>query len=154
VSGVLLRFGGIVFIVLLAIWLYCLLDAITSDATRVRSLSKPVWVMIVLFTFEIGALLWLLYGRPRTGGRSKRLGPAARRDAWANWPRPTPGRPRAEPARPAPDDDPDFLAGLDRRANDEHQELLQQWEADLRKREEELRRKDEDGSDGSGEHSA
>jgi hypothetical protein len=38
----------------------------------------------------------------------------------------------------APDDDPEFLASLDRSA-------LNQWEADLRRREEELRRREGEG---------
>jgi hypothetical protein len=53
------------------------------------------------------------------------------------------------PARPAPDDDPDFLAGLDRRAAEEHEKLLGSWEEDLRKREEQLRReRGPEGRDG------
>lgn len=152
----LLRFGGIVFIVLLAVWLYCLLDAITSDETRVRALSKPVWVLIVLLTFEVGAILWLLFGRPRGADGRVRRGPEERREMWSNWPRsagtarPASGR----PGRPAPDDDPEFLAGLDRQTADEDRELLERWEADLRKREEELRRRDEDGTDGTDSHRA
>jgi Phospholipase_D-nuclease N-terminal len=146
----LLRFGGVLFIVMLALWLYCLLDAITSDENQVRSLPKVVWVLIVLFTFEIGAVLWLLFGRPRRSagaspgpGRARRVG---RGDAWSSWPRSSDGTGRAD--RPAPDDDPDFLAGLDRQVNDKQKRLLDKWEADLRRREEELRRR-ENGDEGS-----
>jgi hypothetical protein len=149
VGRVLLRFGGILFIVMLAVWLYCLLDAITSDETQVRSLPKVLWVLIVLFTFEIGAVLWLLLGRPRKADRPARgarpPGRKGRGDAWSGWPRP-PAGPAGQRDRPAPDDDPEFLAGLDGPVNDEHEQLLGRWEADLRRREEELRRKD-DGED-------
>jgi hypothetical protein len=157
----LLRFGGILFVVMLAIWLYCLLDAITTDEAQVRSLPKVVWVLILLFTFEVGVVLWLLLGRPRQADRS--AGGASRsrrRDPWSGWPR-TQGRNGGTPAaagggtageangrdRPAPDDDPDFLARLDRQANDEHEQLLGRWEADLRRREEELRRRDQGEDD-------
>ncbi|HVQ93401.1 MAG TPA: PLD nuclease N-terminal domain-containing protein [Mycobacteriales bacterium] len=146
----LLRFGGIFFVIMLALWLYCLLDAISTDQAEVRSLPKVAWVFIVLLTFEVGAVLWLLFGRPRRGtqrppaGRSR---PTGRYDSWSSWTRPTTGTGRS--GKPAPDDDPEFLAGLGRRANDEHKELLDQWEADLRRREEELRRKDT-GEDSSG----
>jgi hypothetical protein len=148
----LLRFGGILFIILLALWLYCLLDAITTDERQIRSLPKIAWILIVLCTFEIGAIFWLLFGRPRRSagatpgpgpGRPRQVG---RGDAWASWPRQPGGQARA--GRPAPDDDPDFLAGLDRQANDQQKHLLDKWEADLRRREEELRRR-ENGGEGT-----
>jgi Phospholipase_D-nuclease N-terminal len=92
---VLLRVGGIGFVVLLAVWLYCLLDVITSDESRVRHLPKVAWVLIVLLLFEVGAALWLIAGRPRGDG-----GPV---------------RSRQRPAELPPDDDPEFLADLRRR---------------------------------------
>jgi hypothetical protein len=156
VSGVLLRVGGVGFVILLAVWLYALLDSITSDRSRVRALPKGTWVLIVLIGLDIGATAWLLFGRPkgdgrllpgRALGRQSRTDPESRRDTWSGWPRPTP-RQQAAAGRPAPDDDPEFLARLTRQANDEHQELLAQWEADLKRREEELKRR-EDRPDGS-----
>jgi hypothetical protein len=149
-SHMLLRFGGILFIILLAFWLYCLLDAITTDRTQVRSLPKGVWILLVACTFEIGGTFWLLFGRPRRSAGAT-PGPArprqvGRSDAWSSWPRPPGTARRAD--RPAPDDDPEFLAGLDRKANDQQRNLLDQWEADLRRREEELRRR-ESGEEGT-----
>ena len=103
-----LRVGGIAFVIMLAIWLYCVLDAITTDESRVRHLPKPVWVLIVLLLFEVGALLWLVAGRPR--------GPAP------ETPHPPGPNGRRGPARSPvrrpqlpPDDDPEFLADLRRR---------------------------------------
>lgn len=145
---VLIRFGGILFLAALAVWLYCVLDAASSDRTRVRALPKGIWVAIVLVTFLLGALAWLAWGRPRTAPRRPTLG-ASGRTAWPA----RPGRVEEEaPAnglfgrgsRPAPDDDPEFLAGLDRRAAQEHEKLLGSWEEDLRRREEQLRRDRED----------
>jgi hypothetical protein len=142
----LLRFGGALFIVVLVIWLYCLLDAITSNENDVRSLPKIVWVLIVLFTFEVGAVLWLLFGRPRRStGPVQRFGGTGRYETWQGRVRPAGGADRS--TRPAPDDDPEFLAGLGRRANDEHKNLLDQWEADLRRREEDLRRRADERPD-------
>lgn len=138
----LLRAGGVVFVVMLAFWLYCLLDAITSDRERVRVLPKGAWVAIVLLLFEIGALLWFLFGRPRSGSTPTRAGGAGGPDrptgAWPGWGATT------RPSRPAPDDDPEFLARLDRQVDSEHEDLLGLWEEDLRRREEELRRERED----------
>jgi hypothetical protein len=150
----LLRFGGILFILLVAFWLYCLLDAISTPRSQVRSLSKGAWILIVACTLEIGGALWLLFGRPRRSAGSSagpgpsRSRPAGRSEAWSSWPR-QPGA--ARPAgRPAPDDDPEFLAGLDRKANDQQRSLLDKWEADLRRREEELRRREDGEEDVAG----
>jgi Phospholipase_D-nuclease N-terminal len=145
---VLLRFGGVVFIVLLALWLYCLLDAITSDADRVRALPKAAWVLILLVTFEFGAILWLVLGRPRSAPSApqdeRRRGPDRQvgRDAqWPGWRRHPSAMGRA--GRPAaPDDDPEFLARLDRQVSAEQERMLGRWEEDLRRREEELRRRE------------
>lgn len=76
-------------------WLYALFEVLTTDEADVRSLSKFTWIMLVLLTFWVGAILWALFGRPRRG-----LVPAPSR------------RP---PAPRGPDDDPDFLQDLDRR---------------------------------------
>jgi lysylphosphatidylglycerol synthetase-like protein (DUF2156 family) len=46
-------------------WLYVLVEVLTTDEADVRSLSKFTWILIVLLTFWIGAILWSLSGRPR-----------------------------------------------------------------------------------------
>jgi hypothetical protein len=152
---VLVRFGGLLFLVALAVWLYCVLDAATADREQVRLLPKGLWVAIVVLTLEFGAIAWLLWGRPRgsaagsgAGSRSPRAGrPRLGSSGRTAWPSP-PGGPGRVPdggggfgrvGRPAPDDDPEFLARLDRQAAAEHEKLLGSWEADLRRREEELR---------------
>lgn len=162
----LLRFGGILFLVALAVWLYCLLDAVTSDRELVRGLPKGVWVVAILLTLEIGAVAWLVWGRPRGSARSgtsrdgrPRLGSSGR-TAWPSRPG-GPGRTSGEngaafggvghSGRPAPDDDPEFLARLDRQVAAEHEKLLGSWEADLRRREEELRHDGEDDEPDDGE---
>jgi hypothetical protein len=155
---VFVRFGGIVFLASLAVWLYALLDAVTSDRTQVRVLPKGAWVAVVLFTSIFGAIAWLAWGRPRVSASPRRptLGSSGR-TAWPSRPgrvdeqAPANGLFGRGSGRPAPDDDPEFLAGLDQRAAQEHEKLLGSWEEDLRRREEELRRdRDEDGTDGPG----
>jgi hypothetical protein len=136
----LLRLGGIGFVILLAIWLYCLLDAITTDKSRVRNLPKAAWILIVLLLFEIGAILWLIAGRPRgkpadvpfQGSRGNHRGPTM---------------PPAHRPSVGPDDDPEFLAELSRRRDAEHRRMLGRWEAELRRREEEMRRREQNGGD-------
>ncbi len=87
---------------LLAFWLYCLFDAITTPEEDVRNLPKVLWVLIIVLLPDAGGLLWLLLGRPlsRQALRRRRMG--------------QPGRPRPVVPR-GPDDDPDFLRDLDRR---------------------------------------
>lgn len=149
----LVRFGGILFLAMVALWLYCLLDSTTADRSRVRLLPKGVWVAIVLVTFAVGAVAWLTVGRPRgpEPGRTPRLG-ATRRTSWPERPggRSTSGGSFRRPGPVAPDDDPEFLARLDRDVSRDHEKLLDSWEADLRRREEELRRKDAGPDDPDG----
>ena len=138
----LVRFGGILFVIALAVWLYCLLDAITSDRDRVRNLPKGVWIVIVLLLFEIGAIAWLVAGRPRGPAPDLpyRGNQGIGRGSSGRLPWPSNGSPRRPGVRPAPDDDPEFLAKLDRQAAKDHERLLGSWEEDLRRREEELKR--------------
>lgn len=148
-----MRFGGILFLAALAIWLYCVLDASTADRAQVRKLPKGAWIAVVLLTFIVGALAWLAWGRPRSTTPRRPVLGSSGRTAWPS--RPSHADPPGNgmfgrPARPAPDDDPEFLAELDRKAGQEHEKLLGSWEEDLRRREEELRRKrGEDGPEAS-----
>ncbi|GHE43294.1 hypothetical protein GCM10017673_51860 [Streptosporangium violaceochromogenes] len=90
---------------LLAFWLYCLFDAITTPDEEARNLPKLLWVVIILLLPLAGGLFWLLLGRPN--GSPAQRGP---------FPPPRPSRPEAPKG---PDDDPDFLRDLDRRLRDE-----------------------------------
>ena len=65
-----LFFDGFVGLAFMALWLYCVLDAITANEASVRNLPKLAWVFIVIFLFEIGAIAWLIAGRPQASQRS------------------------------------------------------------------------------------
>ena len=97
-----LFFDGFAGLVVLGLWLFCLLDVITTDEAQVRNLPKLVWVFIVVLLFEIGAVAWLIAGRPR----------AARR-----------ARPRATPTNP--DDDAEFLLQLRARAEEQRRKAAE-----------------------------
>ncbi len=127
--------GGLFAFALLALWIYCIVDVIATDEGVIRNLPKLVWLLIVIFVPTIGSIVWLLLGRPERAGFA-----------------PGDSSYRAEPRAPrldnstrrslgtmAPDDDPRYLAELDERAK-----RLRDWEADLRRREDELRDRDED----------
>lgn len=101
--------------------LYCLLDVALSDPKEVRNLPKVAWLLIVLFIFGLGAIAWLLGGRPEraglapgsTGGGGGGT-PVRRRNGPSSFDQP-PSRPSGGPRpRPkGPDDDPEFLRKLD-----------------------------------------
>ena len=59
---------GVVFLVLAAFWIWALFDCISTDSALCRNLPKGVWLILVLLLPDIGALAWLLLGRPERAG--------------------------------------------------------------------------------------
>ncbi|MFE2496821.1 PLD nuclease N-terminal domain-containing protein [Streptomyces scopuliridis] len=119
----------------LALSIYAFIDCITTDEKEIRYLPKPIWAILVLLFPLVGSISWLIVGRERTTT-------AARRGGWV-----------------APDDNPEFLnslkddKGSDKgssggKPSDEDPSHLAQWEADLKRREEEIKRR-EKGGDGA-----
>ncbi|GAA2168176.1 hypothetical protein GCM10009845_31170 [Pedococcus bigeumensis] len=53
-----------------ALWIYCLFDVIMTDESRIRNLPKVTWIFVVLITSVVGAVAWLVAGRPQTPQRS------------------------------------------------------------------------------------
>ena len=47
-------------------WIYCLFDVIMTDESRIRNLPKVTWLLVVLVTSIVGAVAWLVAGRPQT----------------------------------------------------------------------------------------
>jgi hypothetical protein len=133
---VLFRLGafGVVPLILLALWIYCVLDVIATDDALVRNLSKGMWLLIVIFLPDIGSLAWLLLGRP----------------LYAGW---RPGDTSRRPTKRVigPEDRDDFPSGPLRpplsRPVDSRENELEAWEEQLRRREEELRRREQDETD-------
>lgn len=58
---------GALGLVVLALWGFCLIDVITTDEALCRNLQKTWWVLIVLLLFDVGAVIWLVAGRPWPG---------------------------------------------------------------------------------------
>lgn len=85
---------------------YSLVDCAMFDRNRIRGLPRGVWLFVVLLVPVIGSLLWLFVGRGRRGAALGRIGRSV-----------------------APDDDLDFLKGLDREKNQE--ERIRQLEQEL-----------------------
>jgi hypothetical protein len=134
-----IRLYGLFFLIDLALMVVALIDCLSTDEFEVRNLPKVVWVLLILLFSPVGPIVWFVAGRPQT--RSLRRG--------GDW-KPGAGfpeyeRPAARSRTMAPDDDPDFLRQVDR-SNRADEEMFAKWEADLRRREDELRRKT-DGKD-------
>ncbi len=82
-------------LVTIGLLVYAGVELTRTPAAQVRTLSKPMWYLLLLLVPLLGAVAWLLFGRPKAD--------------------PT----LAPPARPiAPDDDEDFLRELRRRSQD------------------------------------
>lgn len=64
--------GGLGLLVL-ALWIFCIIDVITSNEWEVRNLPKMAWLLIVLLLPTVGSIVWLVAGRPQ----GARIGPPA-----------------------------------------------------------------------------
>ncbi|MFJ1972949.1 PLD nuclease N-terminal domain-containing protein [Streptomyces sp. NPDC087903] len=119
------------FLLVLALWIYAFIDCLNTPEEQVRGLPKVVWVIIILLFGEVlvGPVAWLVAGKQRHGA----AGGAASDSPWR--------RDRGT-GFVAPDDNPEFLKSLKEDGKKDEAALLKDWEADLRRREEELRRKE------------
>lgn len=112
-----IRLWLVVAVAAVAFTVYALIDCATMPRSRVRSLRKPVWVLLVIVLPVLGGLLWFLLGRaPAAQGRVARYR--------------------------GPEDDPDFLGehAPDRPRTDKDQD-----DATLRNLEEQFHDTDDDG---------
>lgn len=114
-------------IVEIALVVYCLIDCIQTASPRIRNLPRWAWIMLILFIPFVGAIAWLVAGRPLRGmpTTTAQAGPVG------------------------PDDDPVFLDEL--RRETEQRKRLENWEDDLKRREDEFGKGDVFPGDGAGE---
>jgi hypothetical protein len=69
-----LRFEGGGFLLVLALDIFCLIDVITSDESRVRNLPKIAWFVLILLFPLIGSIVWLAGGRPQANAVGHHFG--------------------------------------------------------------------------------
>lgn len=91
-------FGGGFAVLALAVWLFCVIDVITTPDGSTRTLPKLAWIFIVILLLDLGAIAWLVAGRPWQRER-------------------VPAGARTRPM--SPDDDEEFLASLRERAEEQ-----------------------------------
>ena len=126
---------GIVGLFVLGLWLYALFDVITTDDSLVRNLPKGLWIILVLFLFDVGAIAWLLLGRPHM--KSWKLGETGYSSNAKRRPLGPEDRATYAPGFPAESMDTSSMNDIVRER--EEAARLKVWEAQLKRREDELR---------------
>ena len=89
-------------LLLIAFWVYSIVDCALLPPTRHRGVSKPVWILIVVLLPVLGGILWFVVGR---------------------------GRQRQAPVYKAPDDDLEFLGSIG--SISDQDERIRRLEAEL-----------------------
>lgn len=124
--------GGVAGLLVLALWIYCIYNVVTTPDGEHRNLPKLMWLLLVIFLPLIGSIIWLVAGRPQhavTGAGRNAPDPLASKFPEYN----RPGRHVAQ----NPDDDEEFLRKVRERAEEQRRAA---------KREQERRRSAEDES--------
>lgn len=91
-----------VVLLLIAFWVYSIVDCALLPPTRHRGVSKPVWILIVVLLPVLGGILWFIVGR---------------------------GRQRTATVSTAPDDDLEFLGSIG--SISDQDERIRRLEAEL-----------------------
>jgi hypothetical protein len=103
-----LVYEGVGLLLVVALWIFCLVDVIVSKEDECRNLPKLLWLLIVLLVPDIGSVLWLIAGRPKGLRQSwQQRTTAAPRTTIAP-------RTRMAPPVANPDDDDEFLRSIRR----------------------------------------
>ncbi|NGO77383.1 PLDc_N domain-containing protein [Streptomyces sp. YC504] len=111
----------------LALTIFAFIDCLNTPEDEAKHLPKIAWVFIILLFWVVGPIVWLAAGKQRTppqGGRTPSEWHRNHRTTWV-----------------APDDNPEFLKSI-KDENKKDESVLKDWEADLRRREEELKNRE------------
>jgi hypothetical protein len=123
-----LLFRGVFGLLFVFVWIFCMIDVITTPKEQIRNLPKLVWVFIVILLPDVGSIAWLIAGRnwEKAAARAAqpRTSPGASR--WAS-PR---ASGRASGGASNPDDDEEFLASLRARAEEQRRRAREAQQPD------------------------
>lgn len=118
---------ALIYLLPLALTIYAFIDCLNTPEDEAKHLPKVAWVFIILLFWIVGPIVWIAAGKKRAnpaGGRTPSEWRRNRRTTWV-----------------APDDNPDFLKSI-KDENKKDDSALKDWEADLRRREEEIKRRE------------
>jgi hypothetical protein len=104
-----LFFDGALGVLALGVWIFCIIDVITTPNGSTRNLPKLAWLFIVIILADIGSIAWLVAGRE-----------------WNREPVARAARPPAPRRASNPDDDEEFLASLKARAEEQRRRAREQ----------------------------
>jgi hypothetical protein len=136
----------LLFIVDFVLTIVALISVLSAEDHQVRTLPRLIWVFVILVFPLVGAILYFRAGRP-VAGVGTPFGTVGGGTPGGSEPGspPSPGaRTSGAPTRRvmAPDDDPDFLREIERRTNAAESDRLRRWELELKRREDELRKRE------------
>jgi hypothetical protein len=112
-------FDGALILLVIACWVWALVECAITPAEACRTLPKIVWVLLIVLLGVIGAAGWFFFGRPRRvvgAPRSARSRPSPRQESLV---------------APSPTSDPGPMS--DRRSAELDREL-EAWEAEQTRR--------------------
>lgn len=125
---------GTLALVMLALWVFCIIDVITTPEPDVRNLPKMAWLFIVLILPDIGSIVWLVAGR-NWQGRPTSYRSATAAAAYPEYDRPG----RAVPADPHDDDA--FLQQVRQRAEAQRREYQERRRRELQEEQDRLHKR-------------
>jgi hypothetical protein len=128
---------GTLALILLALWVFCLIDVITSAEADIRNLPKMAWLFIVLILPDIGSIAWLVAGRNWQGRTGSYRSNTVAAKAYPEYDRPG----RAVPTNP--DDDDAFLKQVRERAEAQRREYQERRKRELQEEQDRLRKRPE-----------
>ena len=59
-----LKLSAFLAVVSLGFTVWCLVEAASTDESRIRTMPKVAWILMIVFLPLAGAVAWLLAGRP------------------------------------------------------------------------------------------
>lgn len=119
------------FVVWLALLIFCLIDIDATQAGRIRGVSQPWWLLVVVLVPVLGSLAWIVGGRPRPVGVRPHVAVLPPQGGVETTGGPG-GISKAAPGSPA-------VAALDRALGAELQRIDREFEEAVRRRREGLR---------------